>query len=338
MILVCGGAGYIGSHTNKLLNRRGYQTVVFDNLGRGHREFVKWGHFVEGDLADKERLRECFRSHPIEAVMHFCAFAYVGESCTNPSEYYRNNVVNTLNLLDVMVEFGVDRFIFSSTCATYGSPEQVPIPEDHPQRPINPYGRSKLMVEQILGDYGDAYGIRHACLRYFNAAGADPDCEIGEWHEPESHLIPIALHTAAGKLENMRIFGTDYATPDGTCVRDYIHVNDLASAHIGALEYLKDGGHSDAFNLGNGKGFSVREVIQVVEKVTGMQVATVEEARRPGDPAILVGSSEKAKKILAWRPVFTNLEDIIRTAWHWEIHREKMRGTGPLLAEIRPVR
>src|SRR4030043_764330 len=235
MILIAGGAGYIGSHANKILNKRGYETVVYDNLSRGHREFAKWGHFVLGDLADKDQLRLCFKTYPIEAVMHYCAFCYVGESVDHPAEYYRNNVVNTLNLLDVMVEFGVKYFIFSSTCSTYGNPLQIPMTEDHPQQPINPYGKSKLMVEQILKDYDYTYGIRHVCLRYFNAAGADPEGEIGEWHDPEPHLIPLSLQAAAGQRVHIQIYGTDYDTPDGTCIRDYIHINDLAAGHLLAL-------------------------------------------------------------------------------------------------------
>jgi UDP-glucose 4-epimerase len=318
MILIAGGAGYIGSHANKILNKRGFETVVYDNLSRGHREFVKWGHFVLGDVADKDQLRHCFKTYPIEAVMHYCAFCYVGESVDHPSEYYRNNVINTLNLLDVMVECGVKYFIFSSTCATYGNPLQIPMTEEHSQKPINPYGKSKLMVEQILKDYDAAYGIRHVCLRYFNAAGADPEGEIGEWHEPEPHLIPLALQVAAEQREHIQIYGTDYETPDGTCIRDYIHVNDLAAAHILALEYLQSGAPSDAFNLGNNNGFSVKEVIQSVGSVTGKTIKVVEAERRPGDPPILVGSAEKARQILGWQPQYTSLAEIIKTAWHWQ--------------------
>lgn len=320
MILIAGGAGYIGSHSNKFLNQRGYETVVYDNLSRGHRQFAKWGHFVLGDLADKDQLRFCFKTHPIEAVMHYCAFCYVGESVVHPAEYYRNNVANTLNLLDVMVEYGVKNFIFSSTCSTYGNPRQIPMTEDHPQEPINPYGRSKLMVEKILKDYEDAYGIRHICLRYFNAAGADPEAEIGEWHEPEPHLhlIPIALQVAAGQRDHVQIYGTDYDTPDGTCVRDYIHINDLAAAHLLALEYLQKGAASDAFNLGNGLGFSVKEVICAAERVTGKSIKVIAAKRRPGDPPVLVGSSDQAKSILKWRPEYPNLDEIIETAWRWQ--------------------
>jgi len=317
MIFVAGGAGYIGSHANKILNKKGLKTVVYDNLSRGHRELVKWGHFVLGDLADKDQLRLCFQNYPIDAVMHYCAFCYVGESVNHPAKYYRNNVLNTLNLLDVMVEYGVKKFIFSSTCSTYGNPISLPMSEDHPQHPINPYGKSKLMVEQILKDYDETYGVRHVCLRYFNAAGADPDGEIGEWHEPEPHLIPIALQVAAGQREHIQIYGTDYETPDGTCIRDYIHINDLAEAHLLALEYLHNGYPSNAFNLGNGNGFSVKEVINAAERITGKMIKVVEAERRPGDPPSLIGSAEKAIKVLKWQPQYPDLDEIIKTAWLW---------------------
>jgi UDP-glucose 4-epimerase len=323
MILITGGAGYIGSHANKALNNKGQETVVYDNLSRGHRELAKWGHFVHGDLADREFLRLCFRTYQIEAVMHYGAFCYVGESVTHPSKYYRNNVANIINLLDVMVEYGVKYFIFSSTCATYGNPLQIPIAEDHPQQPINPYGKTKLMVEQILKDYDEAYGIRHVCLRYFNAAGADPEGEIGEWHEPESHLIPLTLQVAAGQREHIQIYGTDYETPDGTCIRDYIHVNDLASAHILALEYLQKDAPSNAFNLGCGKGYSVKEVIAAAERITGKSIKLLETQRRPGDPPMLVASRDKASKILAWRPEYPDIDEIIKTAWNWQMSRIK---------------
>jgi UDP-glucose 4-epimerase len=318
MILITGGAGYIGSHANKILNKRGHETVVYDNLSRGHREFVKWGHFVEGDLADKDRLRFCFETYKISAVMHYGAFCYVGESVTHPSEYYRNNVANTLNLLEVMVEYGVKYFIFSSSCSTYGNPLQIPMTEDHPQQPINPYGKSKLMIEQILRDYDKAYGIRNVFLRYFNAAGADPEGEIGEWHEPETHLIPLALQVAARQREHIHIYGTDYETPDGTCIRDYIHINDLAEGHLLALKYLQNGAPSDSFNLGNGSGFSVKEVIDAARRVTGKYIKVVTAERREGDPPILVGSSDKARKILNWLPQYQNIDDIIKTAWIWQ--------------------
>lgn len=317
MILITGGAGYIGSHTNKLLHQKGFQTVVYDNLSRGHQEFVKWGQFIQGNLADKGQLQVCFKNYPIDAVLHFCAFCYVGESSNHPAQYYQNNVVNTINLLDTMVEYGVKHIIFSSTCATYGNPAKIPLTEDHPQHPINPYGKSKLLVERILKHYDEAHGIRHVNLRYFNAAGADPDGQIGEWHEPETHLIPIAMQVARGQRKHMQIFGTDYETSDGTCIRDYIHVNDIADAHCLALEYLQNGASSDAFNLGNGNGFSVKDIIHSVERISGKTVKAVEAARRPGDPPVLIGSSEKAKKILKWQPRHPDLEEIIQTAWRW---------------------
>ena len=317
MILVVGGAGYIGSHTNKLLNQRGFKTVVFDNLVFGHRNFVKWGEFVLGDLNDKKQIRLCFEKYPIKAVMHFSAFAFVGESITDPYKYYQNNVVGTLNLLAVMKEFNVKHFIFSSTCATYGVPEKIPITEDHVQNPINPYGKSKLMIETILKDFDDAYNMKHVNLRYFNAAGADPDAEIGEWHTPETHLIPLILDVATGERENIKIFGTDYNTSDGTCVRDYIHVNDLASAHILVFEYLLSGGKSDSFNLGNGEGYSVKEVIEMARNITGKDIPVINWERRPGDPPNLVGSADKIKKTLGWEPKYAELNTIIKTAWNW---------------------
>jgi UDP-glucose 4-epimerase len=317
MILIVGGAGYIGSHTNKLLNRSGYRTVIFDNLRSGHREFVKWGAFVRGDLADKDQIRRCFQTHPIEAVMHFSALACVGESVAQPGLYYQNNVVNTINLLEVMREFDVAQFIFSSSAATYGMPQQIPIPEDHPLQPINPYGRTKVMVEQILADYDHAFGVRHVNLRYFNAAGADPDGELGERHEPETHLIPIVMAAALGMRDSVSLFGTDYPTRDGTCIRDYIHVNDLAQAHLQALEYLRAQNRSASFNLGNATGYSVREVMEKVREISKRDFKVVEVPRRPGDPAILVSSSQKARDLLGWQPQFADLEVIIRTAWDW---------------------
>ena len=317
MILITGGAGYIGSHANKRLSLNGVGTVVFDNLVYGHREFARWGEFVEGDLSDRAALADLFDRYPITAVMHFAAYAYVGESVEKPAKYYRNNVGNVLNLLEEMRSHGVSTFIFSSTCATYGDPIEVPMAEDHPQRPVNPYGRSKLMVEEILRDYGAAYGLRYASLRYFNAAGADPDGEVGEWHEPETHLIPLVLDVALGVRESVKIFGTDYPTADGTCIRDYIHVTDLAEAHLLALEYLQRGGQSDVYNLGNGNGFSVREVIETATKITGRSIHAVEWQRRAGDPPALVGSSEKARKMLLWKPRFHELPMIIETAWAW---------------------
>lgn len=317
MILIVGGAGYIGSQMNKQLEIHGYETIVFDNLSYGYRDFVKWGIFEGGDLGNIEDIRRVFKKYPIEAVMHFAAFTYVGESVENPQKYYLNNLRNTLNLLEVMLENDVKQFVFSSTCATYGNPQEIPITEDHPQNPINPYGKGKLMVEQILSDYSAAYNLRYVSLRYFNASGADPDSEIGELHEPETHLIPLILDAALGKREDIQIFGTDYDTPDGTCIRDYIHVLDLAEAHIKALKYLENGGKSEVFNLGNGNGFSVREVIETAQKITGKEIKAVEVDRRPGDPPVLVGSSKKAREVLGWQPKYDDLSSIIETAWKW---------------------
>ncbi len=321
MILIVGGAGYIGSHINKKLSQQGYETVVFDNLSFGHTDFVKWGIFHGGDLSDIDNIREVFKKYPIDAVMHFAAFTYVGESVEDPQKYYLNNLRNTLNLLQVMLEEEVKYFVFSSTCATYGNPEEIPITESHPQNPINPYGKAKLMVEQVLADYTLAYDLNYVSLRYFNAAGADPDAEIGELHEPETHLIPLILDAATGRRDNIQIFGTDYPTPDGTCIRDYIHVMDLADAHIKALEYLQSGGESEVFNLGNGQGFSVREVIETAHKVTGRKIEVEEVDRRPGDPPVLVGSSDKAREILDWNPEYHDLSLIIETAWKWHQKR-----------------
>lgn len=321
MVLVVGGAGYIGSHTNKELNLRGIDTVVYDNLVYGHRESVRWGIFEAGDLSDEERLEALFEKYPIEAVIHFAAYAYVGESVEQPSKYYNNNVGNTIKLLDKMLEHGVKYIVFSSTCATYGVPEQMPITEEMAQNPINPYGASKLMVERIMEDYHKAYGLNYCCLRYFNAAGADPDGEIGESHSPETHLIPLILDAAGGKRESVSIFGTDYPTEDGSCVRDYIHVTDLADAHIRALRYLKNGGESGCFNLGNGKGESVRHVIDVAKAVTGKDISVKEEARRAGDPPVLIGSAKKAETVLGWKPRYGEIETIIEHAWKW--HEDK---------------
>ena len=317
MILVTGGAGYIGAHANKELNSSGYQTVVLDNMSYGHEDFLKWGVYENVDLGDLESLRKVFQKYHIEAVMHFAAFTYVGESVEDPQKYYLNNLKNTLNLLQVMNEFKVKKIIFSSTCATYGNPQEIPITETHPQNPISPYGKAKLMVEQVLKDYSSAYGLRYVSLRYFNAAGADPEGEIGERHNPETHLIPLILDAAMGKREDIKIFGTDYPTDDGTCIRDYIHVTDLADAHIKALKYLENDGKSDVFNLGNGNGFSVREVIEEARKVTGKEINAIGTERRPGDPPILVGSSKKAHEILKWQPLYDDLSEIISTAWEW---------------------
>ena len=317
MILVVGGAGYIGSHINKMLHNGGYDTVVYDNLVYGHKEAVKWGTLEEGDLADVERLEEIFSKYDIEAVFHFAAYAYVGESVTNPSKYYHNNVANTLNLLDVMVKHNVKYIVFSSTCATYGEPEKMPITEDMRQNPINPYGASKWMVERILADYKKAYDINYCCLRYFNAAGADPEGEIGESHTPETHLIPLILAAAAGDRENIKVFGTDYDTRDGSCIRDYIHVTDLADAHLRAMDYLKNGGESTCMNLGNCTGNSVLEVIEAAKKVTGREIPVVMDERRPGDPPTLVGSAKKAEELLGWKPKYGEIEVLLEHAWKW---------------------
>jgi UDP-arabinose 4-epimerase len=317
-VLVTGGAGYIGAHACKALARAGYMPVTYDNFVYGHRRSVKWGPLEEGDISDQARLEAVMRKYNPTAVMHFAAYAYVGESVEKPSKYYRNNVVGTLALLESMRSCGIDKLIFSSTCATYGMPEQIPIAEDHPQNPINPYGRSKLMIEWILKDFAAAYDLKYVSLRYFNAAGADPDAEIGEDHDPETHLIPLVLDAAAGKRAQIEIFGTDYDTPDGTCIRDYIHVTDLAVAHLLALEYLISGGDSDVFNLGNGNGFSVRAVIAAAKKITGCDIPFIESDRRSGDPPMLIGSSEKIKSTLGWQPVYTNPDVIIETAWRWQ--------------------
>lgn len=316
-ILITGGAGYIGSHVNKLLNVKGYKTLVLDNLINGHREFVKWGEFILGDLRDKEMLRLCFKNFPIKAVMHFAAFAYVEESILNPNKYYENNLIGTLNILEVMREFKVNYMIFSSSCAVYGVPESIPITEEHPKNPINPYGRTKLMIELILKDYDTAYGIKHINLRYFNAAGADPDCEIGELHLPETHLIPIVLNTALGKLDYVKINGSDYDTPDGTCIRDFVHVMDLAEAHVLAMEHLTEWGYSDSFNLGIERGYSVKEVISSAERITNRKIEIAENKRREGDPPVLISSYEKARKVLNWEPKYRDLDSIIKTAWKW---------------------
>jgi UDP-glucose 4-epimerase len=319
-VLVTGGAGYIGSHCCKELHRRGFNPITFDNLVYGFKEFVRWGEFYHGDLGNLQDLEACFNQYRIDAVIHFAAYAYVGESVTDPLKYYENNVRNTIHLLQASLAHDVRYFIFSSSCATYGIPESVPIDETHPLNPINPYGRTKKMIEDILKDCDTAYGLRYNSLRYFNAAGADPEGEIGERHNPETHLIPLILDVAAGKSKGIRIFGNDYPTEDGTCIRDYIHVTDLAGAHVLALEGLLGGAASDYFNLGQGQGFSVKEVVEQVSKITGREIASKYVDRRSGDPPVLVASSSKAKKCLDWHPAYTDLEEIIRTAWNW--HRK----------------
>ncbi|MFB2976328.1 UDP-glucose 4-epimerase GalE [Microseira sp. BLCC-F43] len=323
-ILVTGGAGYIGSHAVKALQRTGYGVVVLDNLVYGHRDIVEdvlKAELVVGDTSDRPLLDRLFSTHHIDAVMHFSAYAYVGESVTDPAKYYRNNVIGTLTLLEAMMAASVKKFVFSSTCATYGVPKIVPIPEDHPQDPINPYGATKLMVERILADFAPAYDFKSVCFRYFNAAGADPEGLLGEDHDPETHLIPLVLMAALGKRDSISIFGTDYPTPDGTCIRDYIHVSDLADAHILGLEYLLQGGNSDAFNLGNGLGFSVKEVIDAAREITGREIKVEVSDRRPGDPPALVGSSDKAQTILGWKPQYPDIKDILSHAWQWHQKR-----------------
>ena len=317
-VMVVGGAGYIGSHMVKMLLATGHEVVTFDNLSSGHRDAVLGGEFVMGDLADPAQLDAAFRAHQPQAVMHFASFIQVGESVRRPDMYYRNNVSNTLNLLDKMVEYKVGVFIFSSTAAVFGEPDYVPIDEAHPNRPVNPYGRSKWMIEQVLQDYDRAFGLKSVCLRYFNAAGADPEGQLGERHDPETHLIPLILQAASGRRPEIQVFGRDYDTPDGTCIRDYIHINDLCSAHLLALQHLANQGESRCFNLGNGAGFSVQEVIDTVQQVTGRPVRVVDGPRRPGDPARLVADSTLARRELGWQPVYVELRDIVAHAWGWE--------------------
>lgn len=347
-ILITGGAGYIGSCVNAMLNTLGFRTIVVDSLVYGHKEALDFRHldsqisiseffkkanilaksanlanpkanttFIKADLSDRFALKEIFAKYDISCVLHFAAFAYVGESVINPAKYYANNVANSLNLLETMREVGVKNIIFSSTCATYGVPLELPISESHPQNPINPYGRSKLMIEQILADYANAYGLKYVALRYFNAAGASNFFDIGESHSPETHLIPLVLQTALGKRESISIFGTDYQTRDGSCVRDFIHIDDLAVAHILAMQYLEQNDKSKVFNLGNGAGFSVLEVLQKAREITNSEIPCIYESRRSGDPAELVGSAKKAKAILGWNPVFFDLDSILKSAFAW---------------------
>lgn len=348
-ILITGGAGYIGSCVNAMLNTLGFHTIVVDSLIYGHKEALDFrlldssnileffnranlSHpraapnltnpksnttFIKADLCDKDALNAIFSKYKISCVLHFAAFAYVGESVENPAKYYANNVANSLNLLESMRKFGVKRIIFSSTCATYGNPLELPIAESHPQNPINPYGRSKLMVEQILADFANAYGFDYIALRYFNAAGASNFFDIGESHSPETHLIPLMLQTALKKRECFSVFGTDYDTRDGSCVRDFIHIDDLSAAHILALYYLEQNLKSEVFNLGNGAGFSVLEVLECARKITQCEIPTKYESRREGDPNELVGSAKKAKEILGWNPIFYDLESILKSAFAW---------------------
>lgn len=327
-VLVTGGAGYIGSHAVLALKRAGYNVIVLDNLSYGHRELVEEVLQVEliiGDTSDRPLLDRLFATHDIAAVMHFAAYIAVGESVADPAKYYHNNVVGTLTLLEAMVAASINYFVFSSTCALYGVPKFVPLTEDHPQDPISPYATTKWMVERILDDFAAAYGLKSVSFRYFNASGADPDGLLGEDHAPETHLIPLVLLTALGQRQSISILGTDYPTRDGTCIRDYIHVTDLAQAHVLGLQYLLNGGSSNVFNLGNGSGFSVREVIETARQVTERDIPVVEGDRRPGDPPILVGSSDKARQVLGWQPQYADLNQILRHAWQWHQKRHGIK-------------
>lgn len=317
-VLVTGGAGYIGSHTAKALANAGMQPVVYDNLCAGHRESVRWGPLVEADLCDRAVLERTIHDYRITSAIHFAAHAYVGESMIEPRQYFQNNTTNTLTLLDVLLDAGVDRFVFSSTCAVYGLPQSIPISEDHPKVPVNPYGESKLFVERVLEWYRQAYDLKWAALRYFNAAGADPDGELGELHDPETHLVPIAIHAALGIRDKVEIFGTDYPTGDGTAVRDYVHVSDLADAHVLALQHLLLRGESFVANLGTGQGASVREVVAAVERASGRTVKVVSAPRRPGDPPKLIADPRYANSLLNWYPRFSRLEAIVETALQWQ--------------------
>lgn len=325
-ILVTGGAGYIGSHCVAALIDRDVDVVVVDDLSKGHKQALKGGRLYVGSVADKEFLHGVFERESIEAVIHFAAFSLVGESMTVPEQYFRNNVTAGLSLIETMIRFKVPYLVFSSTAATFGEPERVPIEENDRQLPTNPYGESKLMVEHMLKWCDQAHGLKYCALRYFNVAGARPDGSIGEDHRPETHLIPLILQVAQGKREKLSLFGTDYPTKDGTCVRDYIHVDDLIDAHVLALDYLRAGNPSAAFNLGNGQGFSNREIIEAARRVTGHPIPVTEEARRPGDPAVLIASSKKAMEVLGWQPQYTEVEDIIATAWQW--HSSHPNGYG----------
>ena len=320
-VLIVGGAGYIGSHMVKLLDKNGCNIIILDNLSTGHRDALLAGEFINDDLENRDAVNKVFQDYKIDVVMHFASSIVVGESMTNPSKYYRNNVNNTLNILDAMVEHGVKYFVFSSTAAIYGEPQYVPIDEKHAKEPVSPYGRSKWMVEQILEDYDSAYGLKSVCLRYFNAAGASHDCLIGERHDPETHLIPLVLQAALGKRENIVVYGRDYKTSDGTCVRDYVHVSDLCEAHWLAVKFLFDGNTSNQFNLGGGKGFSVQGVIDTCCAVTGVNISIANGDRRRGDPDVLIADSSRAAAMLGWSPKFKKLSDIVESAWFWETSR-----------------
>jgi UDP-arabinose 4-epimerase len=318
-VLVTGGAGYVGSHTTKALARAGFEPVVFDNLSAGHRWAVRWGALIEGDLKNPALIRQALADSRAEAVLHFAASIAVGESMTNPQKYFRNNVVNTLHLLDAMLGCGVKHIVFSSSAAVYGNPETTPIPEDHPLRPTSAYGDSKLIMEKAIRWYGEAYGIRWAALRYFNAAGADAEGELGEEHDPETHLIPLVIQATLGRRAHVEVFGTDYPTPDGTAIRDYIDVGDLAEAHVLALRSLMEGGQCLAMNLGTGQGHSVREVIAAIERVAKLKVPARDAARRAGDPPVLVADPARAAEVLRWKPGHSQLDTIVESAWKWSV-------------------
>jgi UDP-glucose-4-epimerase GalE len=316
-ILISGGAGYIGSHTAKSLSRAGFEPVVYDNLSTGHRWAVKWGPLVEADLSDQASLKHALREYKVTAAIHFAAHACVGESVREPRRYFENNVANTLHLVHALLDEGVNHIVFSSSCSVYGEPQSFPISESHSKLPVNPYGESKLFIERVLDWYGLAYGLRWAALRYFNAAGADPDGDLGEVHDPETHLVPRLIEAALGRLETVEIFGADYPTDDGTAVRDYVHVLDLAEAHVATLRYLLSGGESFSANLGTGRGASVREVIGSVERVSGTTINTKLAPRRPGDPPVLIADPAKAGRLLGWRPRLSSLDSIVSSAWGW---------------------
>lgn len=320
-VLVAGGAGYIGSHMCKLLYQNGFTPIVIDNLSYGHKEFVKWGPLIIGDIANKELVQKTIQTYQPIAAFHFSAFTYVGESVQNPQKYYQNNVVQTIHFLDSLIEMNVKHVIFSSSCATYGIPQEKYLTESHPQNPINPYGMTKLIIEKCLQDYSKAYGLKSVSLRYFNAAGADPDHEIGEDHNPETHLIPLVLDVALKRKKSITIFGDNYPTKDGTCIRDYIHINDLGLAHLQALKYLQNQGETTAFNLGNGQGFSVKEIIAKTIKITNKPIPIEIGPKREGDPPILVGNASKAHSVLKWTPQYANIQTIIKTAWAWHQRR-----------------
>ncbi len=324
-VLVVGGAGYIGSHTCLVLAERGYEPVVFDNLSNGHAEFVRWGPLEEGDIRDRKRLDEVFAKHRPDAVLHFAALIEVGESVKDPVSFYENNVGGALNLLAAVLSAGVDAFVFSSTCATYGLPERVPMDETHPQAPINPYGRTKWIIEQALKDYGTYKGLRSVMLRYFNAAGADPEGRIGEWHSPETHAVPLAIEAALGRRDGFKVFGSDYDTRDGTCVRDYIHVLDLADAHVRAVDYLLGGGQTVELNLGTGTGTTVKELLAAISAVSGKPFPVEYVGRRDGDSTSLVADNARAREVLGWEPRY-GLGDIIGSAWKW--HSRTNSGAG----------